>query len=118
MVNLQQTRVHSVWRTPSGCDLYENINFSRPPFEPSTSTGAEAGPSCQTIDHPIEQIVNTSTTSVQVQSDLGIVLPSHVQNTLKVTPTLPLQPTMPYILQKPIEKPVHHRMQNPTMHIK
>ena len=53
--------------------------------------------SSQTIDHPIEQIVNTATTSVQVQSDTGIVLPSHVQSNLMVTPTIPLQPTTPYI---------------------
>jgi hypothetical protein len=116
MVNPQQTHVRSIWRTPSGRDLYEKFNFSRPPFDPPTSVGAEAGPSGQTIDHPIEQIVNTSTTSVQVQSDTGIMLPSHVQSTLTITPTIPLQPTTPYIPQNPIGTPVHHRMQNPATH--
>jgi hypothetical protein len=58
MVNPQQTHVHSIWRTPSGRDLYKKFNFSRPPFDPLTSVGVEAGPSGQTIDHPIEQVVN------------------------------------------------------------
>jgi hypothetical protein len=46
------------------------------------------------------------------------MLPSHVQSTLTVTPTIPLQPTAPYIPQNPIGTVVHHRMQNPTTHVK
>jgi hypothetical protein len=72
--------------------------------------------SSQTIDHPIEQIVNTATTSVEVQSDTGIVLPSQVQSNLMVTPTIPLQPTTPYIPRNPIRTPFHHKMQNPATH--
>jgi hypothetical protein len=45
------------------------------------------------------------------------MLPSHVQSTLTVTPTIPLQPTTPYIPQNPIGTPVHHGMQNPATHI-
>jgi hypothetical protein len=72
MVDPHQTLVHSIWRTPSGRDLYEKINFSRPPFDPphaSTTTGAEAGPSGQPIIRPIEPTVNISTTSGKVHSE-------------------------------------------------
>jgi hypothetical protein len=81
MVDPQQTLVCSIWRTPSGRDLYEKNNFSRPPFDSphtSTSLGAEVGPSGQPIDRPIKQTINIATTSGQVQSETGVVLPSHV----------------------------------------
>jgi hypothetical protein len=117
MVNPQQTHVRSIWRTPSGRDIYEKFNFSRPPLDPLTSAGAEAGPSGQTIDRPIEQVVNPVATSVQVQSNVGVIMPSHTQGTLTVTPTTPpFQTTTPYVPQNPVGTPIHHRMQNPTIH--
>ena len=66
MVNQQQTLVCSIWRTPSGRDLYENFNFSRPPLDPHdplASTFVEAGPSGHIIDRLIEQVVNPAATS-------------------------------------------------------
>jgi hypothetical protein len=58
MVDPHQTHVHPIWRTPSGRDLYEKINFSRPLFNPphtSVTTGADAGPSSQYTDHPVDK---------------------------------------------------------------
>jgi hypothetical protein len=55
MVNPQKNPIRSIWRTPSGCDLYERFNFIQPPFDPLTSVGVEVGPSGQTIDHPIKK---------------------------------------------------------------
>jgi hypothetical protein len=98
MVNLQQTHVRPIWITPSRRDRYKKFNFSRPPFDPLTFVGAEVGPSLQTIDCHIEKVVNPTTTSIQIQNDTGVLLPSHIQGTLTITPTTPpLQPTTPYI---------------------
>jgi hypothetical protein len=113
MVNLEQTPVRSIWRTPSGCDLYKHFNFSRPPLNPLTSAGAEAGPSSQTINRPIEQVVNPAATSIQIQSNAGVVMPNHTQGTLIVTPTTtPFQTTTPYVPYNPVGTPIHHQMQN------
>jgi hypothetical protein len=62
MVNMQQTPILSIWITPLGRDLYEKFNFSRPPFDPLTSIGAEVGPSGQTIDRPIKKVINHAST--------------------------------------------------------
>jgi hypothetical protein len=46
MVDMQQTPVHSIWRTPSSQDLYEKINFGQPLFDPphtSTTAGSYVG---------------------------------------------------------------------------
>jgi hypothetical protein len=111
MVNPQQTLVRSIWRTPSGRDLYEKINFSRPPLDPLTYAGAETRPSGQTIDRPIEKVVNPVASSVQVQSNIGVVILSHTQGTLMVTPTTPpLQPTTSYVPQNLVGTPIHHGM--------
>jgi hypothetical protein len=112
MVNLQQTFVCYIWRTPFGRDLYEKFNFIPPPFGPPTFIDVEAVLSGQTINRPIKQIVNTNTTSVQFQTKVGIVLPSHVKSTLTVNPIVPLQPQNPYILQNRVGTPSHHRVQN------
>jgi len=117
MVNPQQNLVCSIWRTPSRHDLYEKFNFSWPPFDPLASTGAEEGLSGQTIDHPIEQVVNPTIASVPVQSNIRIMLPSHMQGTLTITPSITLQPTTPNIPKNPIGTHVRHGMQNPTTHI-
>ena len=45
IVHPHQNFVRSIWRTPSGRDLYEKFNFSRPPFDPLTSVGDDAGSS-------------------------------------------------------------------------
>jgi hypothetical protein len=71
MVNLQQTFVHYIWRNPFRRDIYEKFNFIPPPFGPPTFTDAEEVLSGQTINHPIEQIVNTNTTSFFTQLMVG-----------------------------------------------
>jgi len=72
MVDPQQNLIHLIWRTPSCQYLYEKFNFNRPLFNPPhtyATTGVDAGPSSQPIDHIVEQIINTATTSGQVTSE-------------------------------------------------
>jgi hypothetical protein len=117
MVDLKQTLVCSIWRTPSGRDIYEKINFSQPPFDPPHAfvvVGAEEGPSGHSIDHLINQIVHMATTSGQVQSDKGVILPSHLQSTMMVTPTVPLQDATSYTPQNHVGTPSNQRMKIPT----
>jgi hypothetical protein len=42
------------------------------------------------------------------------MLPSHLQSTLTVTPTIPLQATTSYTPQNPIGTPSHQRMKKPS----
>jgi hypothetical protein len=99
-----------------GRNIYKKFNFIQFLFYPLTSTGVEVGPLGQTIDRPIEKVVNLTSTPVQVQSNTKVVLPSHIEGTLTITPTTPLQPTTPYIPQNVVGTPVHHEMSNPTTH--
>jgi hypothetical protein len=72
MVDPQQNPIHSIWRTPSGRDIYKKFNFSRPPFDPphaSTTVDAEVGLSGQPINRPVEPTINIDTTSRQVHSE-------------------------------------------------
>jgi hypothetical protein len=118
MVNPQQTPIFSIWRAPSGHDLYKKFIFIRPPFDPLNSVGAEARPSDQTIDRPIKQVVNPTATSLKVQSNTGVIFPSNIQGNLTVTPTTPpIQPTTPYIPSNPVRTPLHHKTQNPTINV-
>jgi hypothetical protein len=45
-------------------DIYEKFNFGQPLFDPphtSSTIGADVGPSCQPIEHPVGQTINTAT---------------------------------------------------------
>jgi hypothetical protein len=109
MVDPQQTPVHSIWRTPSSQIFMKNLISVRPLFDPphaSTTIGADAGPSGQPIDHPVNQIINPATTSGQVKSETRVMLPSHLQSTLMVTPTIPLQEQL-HILHKTLLGHLH-----------
>jgi hypothetical protein len=101
-----------------GRDLYEKFNLNRPLFIPphtSVTTGADAGPSSQYSDHPVGPTLNIATTSGQIMSDTGLVLPSHLQSTMMVTPMMPLQATTSFTPQNHVGTPSHHRMQNPVI---
>jgi hypothetical protein len=52
-VHTNPTPVHSIWRTSSGCDLYENFESFRQPFNPHDPP-VESAPSSQTMNHPID----------------------------------------------------------------
>jgi hypothetical protein len=117
MVNPQQTLVRSIWRTPSGRDLYEHFDFIQQPLDPHDPLVTEAGPSGQTIDRPIEQVVDPAATSTQIHLNVGVVTPNHAQGTSTVTPTTtPLHTTTPHVPQDPVGTPLHQRMQTLSIH--
>jgi hypothetical protein len=120
MVNPQQTHVHSIWRTPSGCDIYENCKFSRPSLEshdPVAFIVVEVGPFNQTIDCPIEKALNPTSTSTKIQYNVGFITPNHSQVTSTITPTTThFHTTNPYVPQNIVGTPIHQRMQNPNIH--
>jgi hypothetical protein len=52
-----------VWKTPSGHDIYENFEYIRQPLNPHNPPTTEVGPFDQTIDHPIEKVIDPNVTS-------------------------------------------------------
>jgi hypothetical protein len=120
MLNPQHTLFQSICKTPSGHDLYEQFDFIQPPLDPHypfASTTTEAGPSDQTIDHPIEYVVDPATTSTQIHLNAGVITPNHAQGTSTVTPTTtPLHTTTPHVPYDPVGTPLHQRMQTLSIH--
>jgi hypothetical protein len=56
-VDTNPTPAHSIWRTSSGHDLYENFESFRQPFNPHDPP-VESGPSGQTMNHPSIRSLN------------------------------------------------------------
>jgi hypothetical protein len=54
--NTNPTPARSIWRTPSGRSLYEHFESLRQPFHPDNLPG-EAGPSSQTMSHPVDRLL-------------------------------------------------------------
>jgi hypothetical protein len=52
VVDTNPTPARSVWRTSSGCDLYEHFESFRQPFHPHDPP-SETRPSGQTMNHPV-----------------------------------------------------------------
>jgi hypothetical protein len=110
-VDPHQTLAHSVWRNPSGHDLYENFEYIRQPLNPHHPPTIEAGPSGQTIDHPIEQVIYPIVMSAQLHFDTGVITSTHSQGTSTITPTFtPLHTTSPHGPQDPVGTPLYQRM--------
>jgi hypothetical protein len=120
MVNPQHKHVHSIWRIPLRCDIYEHFNFIRPslyPHDPLSSTSRKAGLSDLTIDRPIEQVVNPAAMSSQIQLNVGVMTTNNAQGTSTITPTTtPFHTTTPYVPQNPIGTPLHRRMHTRAIH--
>ena len=76
-IDPHQTPARSVWRNPSGCDIYEHFEYIRQPLNPHDPLATEARPSGQTIDHPIEQVIDPAITSAQVHINIGVVTSHH-----------------------------------------
>jgi hypothetical protein len=97
MVDPIQTLVLVIWKTPSGHDIFEKISLIRPFYAPphipiTINVGIET--SSDFFGHPVGPTLNSATTSGQISSDTGIFLPIHLQITMMVTPTMPLQETI------------------------
>jgi hypothetical protein len=112
-----QTPARSIWRTPSGRDIYEHFDFIRQPLDPNDPLSVEAEPSGQTIDRPIEHVVNPVATSAKIHLNDGIVTPNHTKGTSTVTPTVtPLHTTTPHVPQDLVGTPLQQKMQTIFRH--
>jgi hypothetical protein len=85
VVDTNPTPTHSVWRTSSGHDLYEHFESFRQPFHPYDPLG-ETGPSGQTMNHPVDQVIKPTVTSTQVHPNAGLITSTHIQGTSIPTP--------------------------------
>jgi hypothetical protein len=72
VVDTNPTPAHSVWRTSSGCDLYEHFESFQQPFHPH-DPHSETRPSGQTMNHPVNQVINPTVTSAQVHPNDGLI---------------------------------------------
>jgi hypothetical protein len=93
--SISPTTARSIWRTPSGRNLYEHFESIRHPFRPDDLPG-RAGPSGQTMSHPVDQIVRPT---IPLQTAQSTIVP-HI-------PTIPAG--NPVITQAPIGTPVTPR---------
>jgi hypothetical protein len=110
-VDTNPTPAHSIWRTSSGCDLYENFESFRQPFNPHDPP-IETGPSGQTMNHSIDLVINPIVTSAQVHPNAGLITSTHSQGTSIPTPTFTnFHSTTPHVPQDPVEISFHLRMQ-------
>jgi hypothetical protein len=75
-VDTNPTPSHSVWMTSSGRDLYENFESIRQTVNPHDPPG-ETGPSGQTMNHPIDQVINPTIMSAQVHPNVGLTTSTH-----------------------------------------
>jgi hypothetical protein len=61
IVDTNPTLSCSIWRNSSRRDLYEHFKSFRQPFHPHDPP-SETGPSGQTMNHPVDQVINPTVT--------------------------------------------------------
>jgi len=77
--------------------------------------GTNERPSNHLSDHSIKKMTSIDTTSRQVMSETGFEIPGHLQSTLTVTPTIPLQTSASYTPKNLVGTPSHKIIQNPSI---
>jgi hypothetical protein len=109
-VDTNPTPSHYVWRTSLGCNLYEHFQSFRQPFNPHDPP-LEMGPSDQTMNHPIDQVINPIVISVQVHPNAGLITSTHSQVTSIPTPTFTnFHSTAPHVSHDPAGTSLQQRM--------
>jgi hypothetical protein len=110
-VDTNPTPARSIWRTSSGCDLYEHFESFRQPFN-LHDPPIETGPSGQTMNHPIVQVINPTIASTQFYLNAGLITSTHSQGTLIPTPTFTnFHSTAPHVPHDLVGTYFHPRMQ-------
>jgi hypothetical protein len=110
VVDTNPTPAHSVWRTSLGRDLYEHFESIRQPFNPHDPPG-ETIPSGQTMNHPIDQVINLNVTSALVHPNAGLITSTHSQGTSIPTPTFTnFHSTTPHVPHDLVGTYLHQRM--------
>jgi hypothetical protein len=114
VVDTNPTPAHSVWRTSSGRDLYEHFKSFRQPFQPH-DPHSETGPSSQTTNHPVDQVINPTATPTQVHPNARLITSTHPQSTSISTPiSTRFYSIAPHVPHDPAGTFSHPRMQNPA----
>jgi hypothetical protein len=114
IVNTNPTPAHFVWRTSSGCDLYEHFESFRQPFHPHDPP-SEIGPSGQTMNHPVDLVINPTITPTQVHPNARLITSTHIQRTSISTPvSTRFYSTAPHVPHDLAGTSSHPRMQTPA----
>jgi hypothetical protein len=117
-VETSPTPIRSVWRTSSGCDLYEHFESIRQPFHPHDPP-SETGPSVQTMNHPVDQVIHSTTTPAQVHPNVGLITSTNPQSTSISTPvSTSFYSTALHVPHDPAGTSSHPRMQTPPSQTK
>jgi hypothetical protein len=110
-VDTNPTPTCSVWRTSSGHDLYENFESFRQPFQPHDPP-SETRSSGQTMNHPVDQVINPTFTPAQVHPNARLITSTHILGTSISTPiSTSFYPTAPHVPHDPSRTSAHPRMQ-------
>lgn len=113
-VETNPTPACSVWRTSSGCDLYEHFESFRQPFPPHDPP-SETGPSGQTMNHPVDQVIHPTTTQAQVHPNARLITSTHPQRTSISTPVSTIfYSTAPHVPHDLAGTSSHPRTQTPV----
>jgi hypothetical protein len=114
VVDTNPTPAFSIWRTSSGHDLYEHFESFRQPFHPRDPP-SETGPSGQTMNHPVDQVINHIVIPSQFHPNVGLITSTHIQGTSIPTPvSTSFSSTTPHVPHDPVGTSSHSRMQTPA----
>jgi hypothetical protein len=107
IVDTNPTLSHSVWRTSLGRDIYDHFESFRQPFNPHDPP-VETGPSGQTTNHFIDQVINPTVTLAQVHPNVELITSTHSQGTSIPTPTFTnFHSTAPHVSHDPAGTYLH-----------
>jgi hypothetical protein len=112
-IDTNPTPACSVWRTSSGRNLYEHFESFQQPFHPHDPP-SETGPSGQTMDHPIDQVINPTITPAQVHPNTRLITSAHLQGTsIPTSVSTIFYSTAPHVPHDFAGTYFHLRMQTP-----
>jgi hypothetical protein len=113
-VATNRTPIRSIWRTSSGCNLYEHFESIRQPFPPHDPP-SEPGPSGQTTNHPVDQVIHPTATPTQVHPNVGLITSTHPQSTsISTSISTSFYSTAPHVPHNPTGTSSHLRMHTPA----
>jgi hypothetical protein len=112
-VDTNPTPARSVWRTSSRRDLYEHFESFRQPFHPHDPP-SETGPSGQTMNHPVDQVINPTVTPAQVHPNARLITSTHLQGTsISTLVSTRFYSTAPHVPHDPVGTSSHPKNADP-----
>jgi hypothetical protein len=90
-------------------------NLFDKPFHPHNPP-SETGPSGQTMNHPVDQVINPTVTPAQVHPNVGLITSTHLQSTSISTPvSTSFYSTAPHVPHDLARTSSHPRTQTPVV---